>query len=217
MLGRSDSEGAWQQPGERLTMLYSRRYVSALLLCFCCLSGLPSFAQTPPPPAPIKVALVPVAVEGKYQPLTAEEVNSLLLETVRAEAPDVNFVVVQRDPSSWTPETALAEAEKENVVLITWGRVSFDRASENIRKPFRFGQLKLLITVNADIQIGWVPGNKRILTSPTIVTTPGDSNAMTEGGDPETEKKLARAGVVEVAKSLVEIVRQRKEAGWFVK
>ena len=40
---------------------------------------------------------------------------------------------------------------------------------------------------------------------------------MTENGDPQTEKKLAREGVVEVAKSLVEIVRQRRDAGWFVK
>ena len=136
-------------------MLYPRKSFLVITLLSALLLGAPSWAQAPP----IKVALVPVAVEGKYQPLTAEEVNALLLETVRAEAPDVDFVVIQRDPSSWTPKTALEEAQKENIEMITWGYVTFDRASENIRREMSLGRLKLLITVNANIQIGWVPGN----------------------------------------------------------
>ncbi len=175
------------------------------------LASAPAWAQT----GPVRVAYIPVTVRGDYQPLDAATVNELMLECLRKEAPELEFVMLQVDLDSFDVEgeveRAVQTARQNGAAMIAWGEVGFQRSAQTSRgDTFYRGRLKLLVTAIADIQVASVESGERILSQPTIVTSSGQSNAFTEDGDPETEKRLASDCVRESAKAILEVVRQRR-------
>lgn len=202
-------------------MTTNRRITRLFLALFLFTSafGTAALAQseTPESTTATRVAYFPVSVEGAYQPLPSADIDQVFLAALKASAPDLEWVPMTLDLGDVDPETAvqsaLAAARDAGAELIAWGDIRFDRSSQTARgDSFNRGRLKLLITAEADIQVVRVSDQERILSQPTMVTSTDLSNAYTETGDPDTEKRLAKDSLKEAAESVVDVVRKRLSA-----
>jgi len=181
------------------------------ILCLFLLLIAPLWAE----PA-LRVGVVPVQLIGDYQPLSALDTTDTLIRAFQEQAPDVEFVLLENSGQVVFASQALEVAKKAGVELIVWGDVRFAEGADPSRQPYYRGRLDLYLSTEADLQVLWAAENKLVLTEPTWVSTNRQTQELVTGAkDYSVEQTLAANTLVEVAKAVVQVLRNRKKAGWF--
>lgn len=181
-----------------------------ILLLFLVLLVLPALAD---PPA--KIGLVPVSVSGTYKPMTGSQATEIIYNELKSHP--VEVVLLNPGSDVFTLDQAIAAAVNQNVDLVVWGNVSFQKSEWPSRNyPDRF-QLKVGVTTVADLKVGWVKGHKQVLAQPTIVSTNDQTKSYVggEGWTDSEEANLAASSLAEASKEVLIVLKKRYQAGWF--
>lgn len=169
----------------------------------------------------VRVGLLPVVVRGDFQPLNSEQVTELLHEGLLANQDGksrVKLILLDRQDSIQTLPQAVEFGKSQNLDMVIWGDVSFQKDSytDLSPSPYYRGRLRLQVTTEGALKVAWVPEEKLVLSQPTLVT----SNQRTRNWvsddlrDLSEEQTMAANAVQEVADSLVIVLRKRANAGW---
>lgn len=167
----------------------------------------------------VTVGLLPVTVEGDYQPLTSEQATSLLFQGLQASKTRASLVLLERQDNLKGLPQVLEYGQQKGLDLVFWGVVRFRKGAVPDLAPGSFtrGRLEIQVATEADLQVAFVPQAKLVLSQPTMVVSSRKTLSWVTGDTHHlsVEQSIAANSLREVADSLVYVVRRRHQAGWF--